>query len=85
MVALAYGCHSDIIEDCLAAPSDAELLASMASRLALVERALLAAKRETVEKVINPLSVSDGGWWGLWLPPVSRTVTSATWRAVFLL
>lgn len=33
-----------------ATPSDSELLGSMASRLALVERELLAAKREVIEK-----------------------------------
>lgn len=32
------------------APSDSELLGSMAARLALVERELLAAKREIIEK-----------------------------------
>ena len=34
-----------------AAPSDAELLGSMATRLALAERELLASKREIIMKV----------------------------------
>lgn len=34
-----------------AVPSDSELLGSMATRLAMVERELLAAKKEIVEKV----------------------------------
>lgn len=35
------------------APRDADLVASMASRLAVVERELLSAKREIVEKVVE--------------------------------
>ena len=59
------------------APSDTDLVASMASRLAQAERELLAARRDILEKVGSPVARVREILIG---PPPSRTIKSGVWK-----